>query len=172
MRHLIFMAKQYSITQLWLTRWRSAAPPSAETHFTVGTLGLRRLPATVRDPLRRDLEETGSNIVNQCKHVCRWWSCTCVRLSHHGNNGGTPRHRAQCAMEGRKFAISTRARHVSDQPPARLTKLSISNAFLFPSLIFLAGNLLLRCQNVRRTRQWTVGNLCFWVSRPAQCAVI
>ena len=69
--------------------------------------------------------------------------CACVYALGRLIMGTTGAEREYNAhMEGRKFAISTRARHVSGEPSARLTNslsFSVSNAFLFPFVAFPNG---------------------------------
>lgn len=110
-----------------------------QTHFTVDTLGLGRLLLA-----RAILSAGTSRRIWALVYV--WGILVYVYFVSSMGTTGSREHNA--TIEGRKFAISTRARHVSSQPPPRLTNLlSVSNAFLFPSSLFLTGNLPRLCQN-------------------------
>lgn len=90
--------------------------------------------------------------------------CVCVCVYFVSSMGTTGSREHNATIEGRKFAISTRARHVSSQSPPRLTNLlSVSNAFLFPSSLFLTGNLSQPYQNkvwkIRVHREFYVSNV-------------
>lgn len=128
-----------------------------QTHFTVDTLGLGRLLLA-----RAILSAGTSRRIWALIYVWSTLVCVCVYFVSSMGTTGSREHNA--TIEGRKFAISTRARHVSSQPPPRLTNLlSVSNAFLFPSSLFLTGNLSQPYQNkvwkIRVHREFYVSNV-------------
>lgn len=99
-----------------------------QTHFTVDTLGLGRLL-----PARAILSAGTSRRIWALVYV--WGTLVYVCFVSSMGTTGSREHNA--TIEGRKFAISTRARHVSSQPPPRLTNLlSCIQRFSFPFIAF------------------------------------
>lgn len=110
-----------------------------QTHFTVDTLGLGRLLLA-----RAILSAGTSRRIWALVYV--WGTLVYVYFVSSMGTTGSREHNA--TIEGRKFAISTRARHVSSQPPPRLTNLlSVSQRFSFPFVAFPNWKFAVLCQN-------------------------